>query len=118
MLSGFHGHALAQDEQPAVSGFPGFDAQPAVQSTPAPTQRESESSSATLGSTIVGERESPIGLYITPWRNSAPQADLDRPAKLVHESISSLEPAEFNRHVKYYNALSRHQARSEAIDTP
>ena len=106
----------AQDEQPAISSFPGFDADPVVETTP---QRQRRASGDTpLGSTIVGESESPIGLYITPWRNSAPQADLDRPAKLVHEAINPLEPEVFKRHVKYHAALTRHRSRSEKTDQP
>lgn len=88
--------AMAQDEQPAVD--------PAA-SAPPPK--------AGSGTTIVGERESPIGLYITPWRNSAPEAELDRPARLLDEAMLPVDPDVFSRYVEYYNALAEHRAQKQ-----
>jgi hypothetical protein len=85
---------LAQDEMPAVGARP---------DAPAP-QRETKSPG--MGTTIVGERESPIGLYITPWRNAAPEKDIDRPARLLQEKLLPVDREVFLRQVDYYDALS------------
>lgn len=58
------------------------------------------------GTTIVGERESPIGLYITPWRNAYAEQDIDRPARLLQVDVSPLDRDVFARQVEYYSALS------------
>lgn len=61
------------------------------------------------GTTIVGERESPIGLYIMPWRNSGPEQGIDRPARLLDEEPLPLDPGTFRRQLDYYSALTAHQ---------
>lgn len=96
--------ALAQDEMPAVGG-----GEPV---TPAPAPREPG-----VGTTIVGERESPIGLYITPWRESAAEKDIDRPARLLQEALLPLDEAVFLRQVEYHNALSG-ALKSKGVVTP
>jgi len=60
------------------------------------------------GTTIVGERESPIGLYITPWRNAAPEKELDRPARFLDEALIPLDPEVFRRQLEYYNTITDH----------
>lgn len=60
------------------------------------------------GTTIVGERESPIGLYITPWRNAAPEKELDRPARFLDEALMPLDPEVFRRQLEYYNTITDH----------
>ena len=57
------------------------------------------------GSTIVGERESPIGLYITPWRNAFSQQDIDRPPRLLEVNLEPVDPVVLGRQVEYYHAL-------------
>jgi hypothetical protein len=98
------GPALAQDEMPAVGG--------GVPVTPAPAPREPG-----IGTTIVGERESPIGLYITPWRESAAEKDIDRPARLLQEALLPMDEAVFLRQVEYHNALSG-ALKSKGVVTP
>jgi hypothetical protein len=61
------------------------------------------------GTTIVGERESPIGLYIMPWRNSGPEQGIDRPARLLDEEPLPLDPGTFRRQLDYYSALTAHR---------
>ena len=58
------------------------------------------------GTTIVGERESPIGLYITPWRNAYAEQDIDRPARLLRVDMSPIDRDVFTRQVEYYEALT------------
>jgi len=84
--------AAAQDELPAIGG----SAPAKPQSTKAPAS----------GTTIIGERESPIGLYITPWRDARPEADIDRPARLLQEDLRPIDEKVFLRQVEYHRALS------------
>lgn len=58
------------------------------------------------GTTIVGERESPIGLYITPWRNAYSEQDIDRPARLLQVDVAPIDRTVFARQVEYYSALT------------
>lgn len=92
----------AQDEMPALP-----DEQPAVKTTPPPAQRPATSTEP-LGMSVVGDKESPIGLYIMPWRNSAAEGGLDRPARLLDEALLPLDPDVFRRQVDYHQALSKH----------
>ena len=89
-----------QDEQPAVStDFPEPEDKPLK---PGGVQK------ARTGTTVIGEQESPIGLYIMPWRQSQAQAGLDRPARLLDEALLPLDPEVFKRQVEYHRALSEH----------
>jgi hypothetical protein len=103
------GTALAQE--PAVDTSPKSrapapsSAEPAVNTAPqAPAPIE-----PSAGTTIVGERESPIGLYIMPWRNSGAEQGIDRPARLLDVEPLPVDPATFKRQLDYYNALSAHR---------
>lgn len=69
------------------------------------------------GTTVVGDRESPIGLYITPWRNDAPEAELDRPARFLEEQLLPLDADVFRRQIEYYNTISSH-LRPRAVAKP
>ena len=93
------GLALAQalppppgDEQPAIS---------VLREDLRDEVREDDS-----GTTIVGERESPIGLYITPWRNAYSEQDIDRPARLLQVDVTPIDRTVFARQVEYYSALT------------
>lgn len=74
---------LAQSEQPAVTTEP-------------------------AGTTIIGDRESPIGLYITPWRNAAPESELDRPARFLEEQLLPIDADVFRRQIEYHNTITDH----------
>lgn len=114
--------AGAQDEGPAIdtsgggvrsappaappADVPSEDAGPAVDTTPRGPRE---------GTTIFGEDENPIGLYIIPWRASSPSPELDRPARFVDETERPIDRTQFLRFVEYYEALTRHrQAQMEA----
>lgn len=91
--------AGAQDEMPAIGGMP--------QVTPSPTNpTPGKTQTASPGTTIIGERESPIGLYIMPWRESRPEQDMDRPARLLQEKLLPLDEDVFVRQIEYAQALS------------
>lgn len=62
------------------------------------------------GTTVVGDRESPIGLYITPWREAAPEAQMDRPARFLEEELLPLDADVFRRQIEYYNTITAHLA--------
>jgi hypothetical protein len=81
----------AQDEMPAVGNA-------------APSRTTIQDPG--IGTTIVGERESPIGLYIMPWRESRAEEGVDRPARLLQEKITMIDETVFLRQIEYHNALS------------
>ena len=116
--------AQAQDEKPALP-----DDMPAVQ-TDVPEQNRTGDLGAPpsadtpvaptaapqvlpgAGTTVVGEREAPIGLYIMPWRQSQAEGGLDRPARLLDEALLPLDPEVFRRQVEYHRALTDHLERT------
>lgn len=99
LLIGFTGLASAQDEGPAVQTSNVGAEQPAP---PAAAAAEGEGS----GTVIIGDRESPIGLYIMPWRDSSAAADMDRPARLVKASLLPVDRPVFLRELQYHRALT------------
>ena len=114
--------ALAQNESPAVDDMPMVDTeQPAAKMPPVPAPGKSAAPAApsepgvhkaAAGTTVIGEQEAPIGLYITPWRNSAAAGGLDRPARLLDEALLPLDPDVFKRQVEYHRALSEHLSKT------
>jgi hypothetical protein len=105
--------ALSDDDMPAVrTDFPAPAAAPTPPALPsADTPIEPTAAPQTLpgaGTTVVGERETPIGLYIMPWRQSEAQGGLDRPARLLDEELRPLDPEVFRRQVEYHRALTEH----------
>ena len=95
------GSVHAQGEKPAVNTTQP-DA-PAVDTAKAAPRPGSD------GTTIIGDRESPIGLYITPWRNAAAEVDIDRPARLLSLDLEPVDKRVFSRQVEYYEALAAAQ---------
>ena len=98
----------AQDEMPALP-----DEQPAVatDADDAPVKPGAVQQART-GTTVIGEQEAPIGLYIMPWRQSQAEGGLDRPARLLDEELRPLDPEVFKRQVEYHRALSEHLERT------
>ncbi|MDD3762000.1 MAG: hypothetical protein PHP86_01740 [Nevskiales bacterium] len=102
----FGAAAYAQDDElPAVG---------TQQAEPAPPPARAADAS---GTTIIGERESPIGLFITPWRDSLPESDMDRPARLMQEDLVPLDEEVFVRQIEYYNALDK-ALKAKGVVTP
>ncbi|EIT67567.1 MULTISPECIES: hypothetical protein [Hydrocarboniphaga] len=95
------GPAQAQNEKPAVN-----TAQPEA---PAVDTAKAAPKPGSDGTTIIGDRESPIGLYITPWRNAAAEVDIDRPARLLSLDLEPVDKRVFSRQVEYYEALAAAQ---------
>lgn len=88
----------AQDELPAVGS--GSGGAPARETPPPPAPPSGG------GTTIIGERESPIGLFITPWKESTAEEGMDRPARLLEEKLGVLDKTVFVRQIEYHKALS------------
>lgn len=104
--------ALAQAEGPAVDTSSGaVEAPPAGAEAPA----VAPSSSRGSGSSIIGDSESPIGLYIIPWRASSPTPQLDRPARFVDAGQTPVDETQFRRFVEYHQALTRHRAAQQSV---
>lgn len=104
----------------ALPPAPAQDEQPAVQTSPEPSRNRRPISAGRegYGTTILGERETPIGLYITPWRDSPPEEALDRPAKLLEEAMLPLDPKVFARYIEYSTALEEHRKATQAAGVP
>lgn len=89
--------------------------QPAIKTSPDAGPREDLRDDS--GTTIVGERESPIGLYITPWRNAYAEQDIDRPARLLQVDMSPIDRDVFARQIEYHDALTA-AAQAKAAPAP
>ncbi|AXQ27653.1 hypothetical protein D0B54_02760 [Solimonas sp. K1W22B-7] len=104
--------ATAQDEMPAVSA--GQTPPPPTRDAPrAPVVKEQE-----VGTNIfAGDKESPIGLDIMPWRESPAERDIDRPARLLQEQMLPVDRVVFERQLEYYDALAG-ALKSKGLVTP
>jgi hypothetical protein len=51
------------------------------------------------GTTIVGERDSDVGLYLTPWKEEHAN-DLDPPPGLLDQTLEPIDGASFGRNVR------------------
>ncbi len=60
------------------------------------------------GTTVMGDRESPIGLLIAPWREAAAEKDLDRPVRFLQEELIPLDAEVFRRQIEYYYTIAAH----------
>ena len=75
----------------------------------APPSGSSASSKAPeLGTVLSPDRdeETPFGLFFAPWRESAAEQDIDRPARLLQEELLPIDEDVFIRSIEYYEALS------------
>ncbi len=61
------------------------------------------------GTTIIGDRESPIGLYLTPWKNEYATRGMDRPAQIVQEQMAPIDPQVFKRQNTYYDTIQEYR---------
>ena len=83
---------------------PANDDQPALDTS---SKTKSSGNSEGLGTTVItGEGEAPLGLLLTPWIESHPEKDIDRPARLLQEDMRPIDKDVFERQVEYYDALS------------
>jgi hypothetical protein len=61
------------------------------------------------GTTIFGEQESPIGLYITPWKNANAERGMDRPARFLDEEMLPVDRETFHRQIEYYDTIAAYR---------
>ena len=112
--------AAQQDDMPAVDTSRPASAAPQAPATP-PAARPAATDAgaqAESGTTIVGNGdESPLGLYITPWRDAYAEKGIDRPARLLQEKALPIDRVVFKRQVQYYDALSA-ALKSKGVVTP
>jgi len=105
--------ARAQDELPAIGAGQPVAPAPSQAAPKGPAVKEQ-----TVGTNIfAGEKESPIGLYIMPWRESPAERDIDRPARLLQEQVLPVDRVVFERQLEYYDALSG-ALKSKGLVTP
>ena len=57
------------------------------------------------GTTITGNRELPLGLYIIPWRDPDPVEIENQPTRLVVEELVPLDPDVFRRQIRYHEDI-------------
>ena len=107
--------AQAQDEMPAVGG--GQPAAPTETPAQAAPRNPAVKEQAVGTNIFAGEKESPIGLYIMPWRESPAERDIDRPARLLQEQVLPVDRVVFERQLEYYDALSG-ALKSKGLVTP
>ena len=70
------------------------------------------------GTTIFGENESPIGLYITPWKNAYAERGMDRPARFLEEELLPVDQQVFHRQIEYYDTIAAYRRKQLGGKTP
>ena len=71
-------------------------------------KKNSSAADGAIGTTIIGEKESAIGLYITPWKEEY-AGDMDRPPGLLDESPAPLGARAFHGRVEYYDTVAAYR---------
>jgi hypothetical protein len=69
------------------------------------------------GITIFGEKDSPIGLFITPWKNAYADKQLSRPTLHLDEAAQPLDPDTFRRQLAYGRTIAGY-TRTAAAGAP
>ncbi len=60
------------------------------------------------GTTIVGERDAAVGLYLMPWQEES-ALDVDRPPGMFDVSLQPIDVDGFGRWVEYEDARARYR---------
>jgi hypothetical protein len=63
---------------------------------------------SSVGTTIVGEQESAMGLYLTPWKEEY-AAGADQPPSLLDAPLQPVEGSDLQREVEYQDSLSAYR---------
>ena len=58
-----------------------------------------------IGTVIIGDQESAVGLYLMPWKDES-AADMKRPPGLTDFSAEPLDEADFRRQSDYYESAT------------
>lgn len=60
------------------------------------------------GTTIIGEQDSDVGLYLTPWKEEHAD-DLDPPPGLLDQTLQPIDGASFGRNVREAATVSAYR---------
>lgn len=108
--------AQGQDEAPAVPAQPATPAHhhhprhgAAAAGAGTAGTGVAEGSDETPGTTLIGDRESPLGLYLTPWKNEYAERGMDRPPQNFQESMAPVDPKVLDRQRDYYDAIANYR---------
>lgn len=82
---------------------------PAPAGTP-PARGAGSASTDTVGTTVIGEDDSPIGLVIAPWKEDYARAGVARPQRLLQEVPVPIDPDVFHRQNEYYDTITAFRA--------
>lgn len=96
--------AWAQSPTPATEPAATPSEQPAIGS---PASATATPKSAEKNAPAASD-DSPIGLFIMPWRNSSAEKDIDRPARLLQGDMSPIDQVVFDRQTEYFDVLEAH----------
>ncbi|MBV8063859.1 MAG: hypothetical protein JOY51_09690 [Nevskia sp.] len=80
-----------------------------AQSKPEAAPKASPVADQGAGTTLIIDRESPIGLYLTPWKNEYASRNMDRPAQIVQEQMAPIDPQVFKRQNTYYDTIQAYR---------
>lgn len=58
-----------------------------------------------IGTTIVGEQESAVGLYLMPWQEESAD-ESDRPPSLVEQPLSAIDDRSFDANVQTQETIA------------
>lgn len=92
----------ASTEEPALKTSSTPTAQPVM------SNKDGAPPAAKPAEKAVEADDSPIGLFIMPWRNASAQKDIDRPARLLEGEMSPIDQVVFDRQVEYHDVLEAH----------
>jgi hypothetical protein len=87
---------------------------PAAEPEAGPAANVDPDSNGTPGTTIVGDKESPIGLYLTPWKNEYADRDMDRAAQFQQGDLKLVDPQVFDRQIQYYDRINAYRQNEPA----
>lgn len=69
---------------------------------------QEDTSAVVAGTTIVGERESAVGLYLAPWQDED-ASDIDRPPALFAPTLEKIDGDAFRRQAQYEDAINAYR---------
>jgi len=86
----------------------------AVQASAAPNSESASAQAAPeIGTNIVGERDTAVGLYLVPWREEQ-ASDMDRPPRLYDVPLQMLDADAFSARVQTQEGIAAYRrARSD-----
>ena len=68
------------------------------------------------GITIYGEKESPVGLFITPWRNAYADSRLTQPKQPLNDAAQPLDAETLHKQVTYDRVIDERRRTERSAD--